>query len=480
MEPKNKHNLFSKEEFFKLIDEKRALPADADDFDKEAMEGLAMVTDRSKLDTLDDSIDEVLRREASKAKRKRTIYFMSAAASLLLIVGLFFLVKETTFEKKDTGIAENTTPSKTEESGAVVAAKEEINKEENEAPKTTVANGEAKGKELAQEAKLEEQISTKGPEKTMDVSTLAAAPTEKANATSMNEKNVQGGMVLPDANGAGGKTGKDIETKEKEKREAGEALAKKAEDKKTYKADKDEQSKVRYETNTVWTGTTTSPNKAVSDQLKQKAEGKPGTGLDDNRNDNTTIASNNAVPAQVSGDVMANDQENDNTKSGAAAPQKSQEAVVRGKSNASKSPAFHKSRKKARKVKASFGDESKQPASETAGYSYYNQTGTRTFTSPEFVGGSQALQKYVNDNLKISVPDKKGVIVAEFTVKADGTIDTASIKITQPVKDCDACSKDVIDLVKGMPQWKPALENGKPQDYLQKLSVQYDVATVRK
>ena len=107
MPDNNKHKIFSKEELFKLLDEQRSLPPDADDFDREAMEGLAMLKDRNKIEGLDNSIDEVLRHEKEKAKKKRSLYVLSAAASLLLLVGLFFLWKDTAFEKKGKTLAEN-------------------------------------------------------------------------------------------------------------------------------------------------------------------------------------------------------------------------------------------------------------------------------------------------------------------------------------------------------------------------------------
>jgi len=108
MPDSNKHKIFSKEELFKLIDEKKSLPPEADDFDQEAMEGLSMLTDRKKVDRLNNSIDEVLRLEKNKAKKKRNLYVLSAAASLILIISFFFLLKDTTIKKEDKSLAENT------------------------------------------------------------------------------------------------------------------------------------------------------------------------------------------------------------------------------------------------------------------------------------------------------------------------------------------------------------------------------------
>ena len=70
MPNKNKNNIFSKEELFKLIDENKSLPPEAEDFDKEALEGLAMLSDRRKVDGLNNSVDEVLRKEAAKANQR--------------------------------------------------------------------------------------------------------------------------------------------------------------------------------------------------------------------------------------------------------------------------------------------------------------------------------------------------------------------------------------------------------------------------
>jgi len=117
---------------------------------------------------------------------------------------------------------------------------------------------------------------------------------------------------------------------------------------------------------------------------------------------------------------------------------------------------------------------------ERAGYAYYAQSGARGFTSPEFTGGDPALQQFVKDNLKISAPDKKGTIVTEFKVNKDGSIDTSSVSITTPIKDCNPCSKDVKELVKKMPKWTPATENGQPKEYRQKMSVLYDANMSKK
>ena len=83
---------------------------------------------------------------------------------------------------------------------------------------------------------------------------------------------------------------------------------------------------------------------------------------------------------------------------------------------------------------------------------------------PEYPGGQQALQEYITTNLKYPDTAKangiEGTVDVAFTVKTDGTI--GAIKIVRMVDpDLEA---EAIRLVKGMPAWTPADNNGKPVD----------------
>lgn len=84
--------------------------------------------------------------------------------------------------------------------------------------------------------------------------------------------------------------------------------------------------------------------------------------------------------------------------------------------------------------------------------------------NPAFPGGDAAMQKYIEQNLKYPEAAKsngiEGVINVAFTVKADGSI--GGIKIVRMV-DPDL-EQEAIRLVKNMPAWTPASENGKPVD----------------
>ena len=83
-------------------------------------------------------------------------------------------------------------------------------------------------------------------------------------------------------------------------------------------------------------------------------------------------------------------------------------------------------------------------------------------TTPQYPGGDAALKKYIASNLKYpqTAIDNgiEGVVDVAFVVKTDGSIGT--IKIVRMV-DPDLES-EAIRLVKGMPAWIPADQNGKP------------------
>ena len=83
---------------------------------------------------------------------------------------------------------------------------------------------------------------------------------------------------------------------------------------------------------------------------------------------------------------------------------------------------------------------------------------------PEFPGGQEGFDNYIASNLKYPASAKangiEGVVDVAFVVKADGSI--GSIKIVRMV-DPDL-ETEAIRLVKGMPNWLPADEDGTPVD----------------
>lgn len=81
---------------------------------------------------------------------------------------------------------------------------------------------------------------------------------------------------------------------------------------------------------------------------------------------------------------------------------------------------------------------------------------------PEFPGGSNGLVKYLKKNFQY--PQEalesgiEGVVTVQFTINGDGTISNVS---TISPKLGGHLELEAIRLVRSMPNWKPALENGK-------------------
>lgn len=82
--------------------------------------------------------------------------------------------------------------------------------------------------------------------------------------------------------------------------------------------------------------------------------------------------------------------------------------------------------------------------------------------TPEYPGGDAALKEYIATNMQYpqAAIDNgiEGVVDVAFMVKTDGSI--GAIKIVRMV-DPDL-ETEAIRLVKGMPAWIPAEQNGQP------------------
>lgn len=99
--------------------------------------------------------------------------------------------------------------------------------------------------------------------------------------------------------------------------------------------------------------------------------------------------------------------------------------------------------------------------------------GAWALTPASFPGGAEAEAAYITGNLKYPPTARdngiEGVVSVVFTVKPDGSI--ANIKIKRMVDpDLEA---EAIRLVKGMPAWTPANENGSPVESTAEISVPF-------
>lgn len=95
-------------------------------------------------------------------------------------------------------------------------------------------------------------------------------------------------------------------------------------------------------------------------------------------------------------------------------------------------------------------------------------------TPASFPGGAEAQKEYITNNLKYPQTAKdngiEGVVSVIFTVKADGSI--GNIKIKRMVDpDLEAES---IRLVKQMPKWTPASDNGTPVESTAEIDISFD------
>lgn len=95
--------------------------------------------------------------------------------------------------------------------------------------------------------------------------------------------------------------------------------------------------------------------------------------------------------------------------------------------------------------------------------------------SASFPGGDAAMRQFIKENMKYPETARnngiEGIIDVAFTVKADGTI--GGIKIVRMV-DPDL-EQEAIRLVKSMPKWTPAIDNGKAVDSQQSVKIDFSL-----
>ncbi len=100
------------------------------------------------------------------------------------------------------------------------------------------------------------------------------------------------------------------------------------------------------------------------------------------------------------------------------------------------------------------------------------ETKTETVAMPdhkaEYVGGNEAMEKFIIDNLKYpekldqdtSIKTRK--VFLKFMVDKTGKV--TNVSVMKGIKGCKACSEEAIRVVSSMPNWKPAVENNQTID----------------
>ena len=84
------------------------------------------------------------------------------------------------------------------------------------------------------------------------------------------------------------------------------------------------------------------------------------------------------------------------------------------------------------------------------------------FQPPEFDGGTEALYKYIAENIKYPEQAKadgiEGRVMVRFVVMDNG--DVVNVEVAKGIGG--GCDEEAVRVVKAMPKWKPAVSEGKP------------------
>lgn len=94
----------------------------------------------------------------------------------------------------------------------------------------------------------------------------------------------------------------------------------------------------------------------------------------------------------------------------------------------------------------------------------------------EYPGGASAMKEYLQKN--IVVPESvrsgkvKGKCYLKFVVSTTGNV--SNVKVIRGIPDCKECDAEAVRVVKAMPNWTPAKNNGKPVDCYFNLPISFN------
>ena len=75
---------------------------------------------------------------------------------------------------------------------------------------------------------------------------------------------------------------------------------------------------------------------------------------------------------------------------------------------------------------------------------------------PRFPGGEAALMKYIQSNLNYPEGGATGTVIAQFVVKADGSI--GEVKVVRSIEE--SLDKEAVRLIKSLPKFTPGRQDG--------------------
>jgi protein TonB len=85
---------------------------------------------------------------------------------------------------------------------------------------------------------------------------------------------------------------------------------------------------------------------------------------------------------------------------------------------------------------------------------------------PEFPGGSEAMMKFISENLKMPESIKKYSTFSwckaliTFSIDVDGSVKFPVV--IRPCIPCQDCDREALRVIEMMPKWKPGKKDGKP------------------
>jgi len=389
MQEKDKHKTYSKEELLNLMKEGKDVPADMDEFDSEALEGLKLIQHEDILDKLNTEVDTIVEEEK---KKKKVVYYFSAAASLLLLIGFVFLFKNEFVSKDEKPLALAEKPKE-----------ESISPAANTAPQTETQTAPEDKEPQKEESKKDNSTALYKTEKKAE-NQYHATPAADANFV---------------------------------KEEADEANKLADETKPVSKSDV-----------VTATGTSTSMGPPANKQEEQTIAA------------NETVTNNNTA---AMGGAAYGEKAKEKKRNSKNTQQPSQVAAGLSQSNTSapNSPAEKDAdTQESIKTNMFYAKDAAKNAP------------AKTYKEPAFMGGDTAFANYAKQNLNISSPDKSGIIVVSFLVTKSGT--AQNIEVATPIPNCAACTTDVINLIKSVKKWQPAVMDGKTIDATKTIRVSYN------
>jgi TonB family protein len=110
---------------------------------------------------------------------------------------------------------------------------------------------------------------------------------------------------------------------------------------------------------------------------------------------------------------------------------------------------------------------------------------TKPEIDAEYNGGFEGLVNYLSSNISfIGNPKNKrsvakeellegGSVIVRFIIEKDGSI--THVKLETKLPKCEPCNQEAIRVVKNMPKWKPASDDGKAVRTYVRLPIRFEM-----